>query len=103
MKIRFLWLLCSIAVVSVTLITPINPNPIRPESNRVKLIRVPNGGLQPQAVMDENAVLHLIYFAGEPSNGDIFYLRRDPEKEFSTPLRINSQSGSAIATGTIRG
>ena len=103
MKVKFLWLLCSIAFVSVALITPIRPNPIRPESNKVKLIRVPNGGLQPQAVMDESAVLHLIYFAGEPSSGDIFYLRRDPEKEFSTPLRINSQPGSAVATGTIRG
>jgi len=103
MKIRFLSLLCSIAVASVALITPIHSDSIRPENGKVKLLRAPNGGIQPQAVMDENAVLHLIYFAGEPRNGDIFYLRREPGKEFSAPWRVNSQPGSAVATGTIRG
>jgi hypothetical protein len=103
MKIRLVWLLCSTAIASVTLLTPLRPDSISPESGKVKLLRVPNSGIQPQAVMDEKAVLHLIYFAGEPSGGDIFYLRREPGKEFSTPLRVNNQSFSAIATGTIRG
>ncbi|HEV2667701.1 MAG TPA: hypothetical protein VG324_22490, partial [Blastocatellia bacterium] len=36
--------------------------------------------------------------------GDLFYVRRERAKEyFSSPIRVNSQPGSAIATGSIRG
>ena len=73
-------------------------------NDNVNLIRTPNGGLQPQALMDGSGALHLVYFAGEPGAGDIFYVRRERGKEdFSSPIRVNSQPGSAIATGTIRG
>src|SRR5215831_14687563 len=70
----------------------------------VELVRVPSGGVQPEAVLDANGILHLLYFAGEPQAGDLFYVRSsDYGKTFSTPIRVNSQQGSAIATGTIRG
>ncbi len=70
----------------------------------VRLQRVPGGGLQPQAVMDAKGVLHLVYLKGDPKACDVFYSRREPGKtEFSAPLRVNSQSGSAVAVGTIRG
>lgn len=73
-------------------------------SIKVNLIRTPNDGIQPQAVTDAGGTLHLIYFAGEPSAGDIFYVRREPgKKDFSSPIRVNSQPGSAVAIGTIRG
>jgi hypothetical protein len=73
-------------------------------SNKVTLLRTPHNGLQPQAVVDAKGVLHLIYFSGEPGGGDVYYVRREPGKDsFSAPLRVNSQSGSAIAVGTIRG
>jgi hypothetical protein len=71
---------------------------------KVNLVRTPNNGLQPQAVMDERGTLHLIYLAGDPSASDVFYVRRDAGRTgFSAPLRVNSRPGSAIATGTIRG
>ncbi len=70
----------------------------------VRLVRVPEGGLQPQAVMDAKGVLHLVYLKGEPKACDVLYSRREAGKsEFSAPLRVNSQSGSAVAVGTIRG
>jgi hypothetical protein len=73
-------------------------------ADKVNMMRTPNGGVQPQAVMDERGTLHLIYLAGEPGASDVFYVRRDAGKtEFSAPLRVNSQPGSAIAIGTIRG
>ena len=66
--------------------------------------RVPDGGIQPEAAIDSRGVLHLLYFAGEPAGGDLFYVRsNDLGATFSTPIRVNSQPGSAIATGTIRG
>ena len=66
--------------------------------------RVPDGGIQPEAAIDSRGVLHLLYFAGEPAGGDLFYVRsNDLGATFSTPIRFNSQPGSAIATGKIRG
>lgn len=71
---------------------------------QVRLLRTPEGGIQPQATVDSNGVIHLIYYKGEPGGGDVFYVRRLPgEKEFSKSLRVNSQRGSATALGTIRG
>ena len=72
--------------------------------SRVRLTRVPDGGLQPQAVVDDRGTVHLIYFKGDPAHGDIFYVRsNDRGGTFSSPVRVNSQTGSAIALGTIRG
>ena len=36
------------------------------------MIRTPDGGIQPQAVMDEQGVIHLVYFKGDPARGDLF-------------------------------
>jgi hypothetical protein len=82
----------------------------RPGSHRgtvaaVNLVRVPHGGIQPEAVVDARGVLHLLYFSGsDPRAGDLFYVRSTDEgTTFSVPVRVNSQERSAIATGTIRG
>lgn len=75
-----------------------------PASRTVELIAVPNAGIQPQAVMDARGVLHLIYFKGNPGSGDLFYLRRPAgATTFSDAIRVNSEPGTAIATGTVRG
>ncbi|MGH9578776.1 MAG: hypothetical protein ACRD3R_15160, partial [Terriglobales bacterium] len=42
----------------------------------VQLERVPDGGIQPQALVDERGAVHLIYFKGEPGAGDVYYVRR---------------------------
>src|SRR5258708_36957086 len=68
----------------------------------VQLARTPNGGIQPQAVVDDQGVLHLIYFKGKSGAGDIFYLRQKPgEETFSSPIQVNSQPASASALGTL--
>src|SRR5262245_12142453 len=73
-------------------------------ASRVTLVRVPHGGIQPEAIVDGAGVLHLLYFSGEPRGGNLFYVRStDFGATFSSPVRVNSQDGSAIATGTIRG
>lgn len=68
-------------------------------------MRTPNGGIQPQAVVDGHGVLHLIYYAGDPAHGDLFYVYKKlgADAPFSNPIRVNSAPGSAIALGTIRG
>jgi hypothetical protein len=70
----------------------------------VRILRVPGGGLQPQAGIDERGTLHVVYYAGDAHAGDLFYVRSsDRGSTFSPPIRVNSQPGSAIAAGTIRG
>src|SRR5262249_57733505 len=70
----------------------------------VTFVRTPAGGIQPQAVMDGKGNLHLLYFRGDPKAGNLMYVRKDAGKDdFSDPIKVNSQEGSAIAVGTIRG
>ncbi len=74
------------------------------EKTRVTLIRTPDDGIQPQAVIDRQDDIHLIYYKGEVRNGDIFYISRKPgQDDFSKPIKVNARPGSAIAAGTIRG
>src|SRR5216117_989090 len=74
------------------------------DSDRVALLRTPDGGIQPQAAVDSQGVVHLIYYKGDAGAGDIFYVRRQAnDTEFSKPIPVNSQSGSAMAAGSIRG
>src|SRR5262245_57602313 len=71
---------------------------------KINVVRTPDHGIQPQAVVDAAGTLHLIYFKGEPGKGDLFYVHRKRGKHgFSGPIRVNSDASSAIATGTIRG
>jgi hypothetical protein len=73
-------------------------------SASVVVLETPDGGIQPQAAVDDRGAIHLVYFKGEPFGGDLFYSRWEPdEKRFTAPVRVNSQPGSAIAIGTIRG
>jgi hypothetical protein len=71
--------------------------------NRIRLHRVPNGGIQPQVAFDDKRILHLVYYSGDAYHGDLFYVRsQDGGATFTSALPINS-GGSAIAAGTIRG
>jgi hypothetical protein len=102
---RFQWTVISLLALGLPfLLTCGAVQQARTTADKVHLIRTPNGGLQPQALMDEHGILHLIYLAGEPGASDVFYVwRAKGQTSFSSPLRVNSQPGSAIAAGTIRG
>ena len=74
------------------------------EPERVKLVRAPDDGIQPQAAVDGQGIVHMIYYKGDARKGDIFYVRQEPGNDaFSKPIKVNTQAGSAIAAGTIRG
>jgi hypothetical protein len=94
-----------LAWLALAWIVPVDsPTAAAEHAGRVKQLRVPNGGIQPQIVMDGKGVLHMIYYHGDPRHGDIFYVRSNDEGgSFSRPLRVNSVQGSAIAIGNIRG
>src|SRR4051812_40435546 len=74
------------------------------QAPQVKVIRTPDGGIQPQVAVDPQGTVHLIYYKGEDGRGDIFYARQKPgETTFSKPIQVNSQPGSAMSVGSIRG
>jgi hypothetical protein len=76
----------------------------RETSERVRLCRIPESGLQPQVAVDDMGCLHLVYYTGDPRKGDLLYVKsEDGGTSFSRPIRVNSDPGSAIAIGTIRG
>jgi len=80
------------------------PSAAKAPAPAVVLLATPDGGIQPQGLMDSRGTLHLIYFKGPPAGGDLFYVRRAAgATAFSAPVRVNSETGSAIATGTVRG
>lgn len=73
-------------------------------SAAVSVEKLPEPGLQPQAITAPDGTAHVIYLTGDPKSSDIVYrTRRTGETNWSDPLRVNSQPGSAIAIGTIRG
>ncbi len=70
----------------------------------VRAIRCPNEGIQPQAEMTLEGVLHLVYFAGEVTGGNLYYVHsEDAGETFSDPLQVNSEPDSVDAGTTARG
>jgi hypothetical protein len=54
--------------------------------------------------MDRHGTLHLVYLKGDPAGCDVFHVQRPKnQNDFSKPIRVNSEPGSAIAIGTVRG
>src|SRR5687768_14232068 len=92
------------ALVSVaTLVSPIL-RPVAARQQGVDLRRIPDGGLQPELAVGATGVVHLAYLTGDPAASDVFYVRSaDDGRTFSPPVRVNSEPGSAIAAGVIRG
>lgn len=74
----------------------------------VKLVRVPERGIQPQVQVDGEGRLHLVFLGDDPGSANVYYTHKsagapDETQSFSKALRVNSQPGSAIAIGSIRG
>ena len=73
-------------------------------SLQVAVVRMPDGGIQPVAAVDAvTGTVHIVYFRGDAAHGDAFYVHSADGTVFSTPTRVNSEPGSVIATGTVRG
>jgi hypothetical protein len=84
---------------------PVSDVPAAALPIKVTRLRVPNGGIQPQALVDAKGTLHLVYFKGDDATaGDLFYVHRDADQaHFSSPIRINRPPSHACAAGSVRG
>ncbi len=91
-------------LATAALLTGVVADALNGSGGEMILTRVPEGGLQPQALVGSDGTLHLVYFRGDPKAGDLSYARRtNGSGEFTKPIRVNAQPGAAIAIGTIRG
>ena len=73
-------------------------------SDAVTLLRLPEGGRLPSALVDDEGVVHVVYFRGEPRAGDLLYVQRPPgESDWSEPQFVNSQAETAVGIGPIDG
>ena len=89
-------IICGVALFTASAVADPNQPPIN-------LMRVPNSGIQP-LIVEEDGIVHLLYFTGDPKGGDLAYVEsRNYGKTFSKPIRVNSEPGTAMATGNIRG
>ncbi len=66
--------------------------------------RVPDSGLQPRVAVGSDGTVHLAYLRGDPKAADAVVRHRAAgASDWSAPVVVNSQSGSALAIGTVRG
>ena len=94
---QLLWVL--IACCAFAVAAPLNSSSLPHVDSK----RVPEGGIQPQTAVDGDGIVHLVYFRGDPSEGDLFYARSTDGIAFSDPIHVNSVPGTAVAIGNIRG
>src|SRR5262245_16476722 len=65
----------------------------------VKVVRLPAGATYPKAIY-RTGVLHVVYFMGDPKQGDVYYLRWSMGPiDFSKAVRVNSQPRSVYVAG----
>lgn len=70
----------------------------------VEVLRLPEGGVQADAAVDAEGVLHRVYLGGDAARAEVWYQRRAPgQPEFDRPVRVNQEPGRAVAVGTVRG
>ena len=93
-----------IATLPLTILPLLASGEVITTNIQVNLVRVPDGGLQPQALVDSTGTVHLVYLAGDPKHCNVFYARRPVgQTKFFNAIRVNSAPDSAVAVGTVRG
>lgn len=74
------------------------------QAAEVRTERVPENGVQPQIVRDNEGTLHLVYLTGPAGGSEVRHATKKTDaRDWSSPLTVNSLRASAVAAGTIRG
>ncbi len=71
----------------------------------VTIVRVPDSGRLPDAVIDDAGTVHLVYYQGDAwSGGDLLYVTRPSgASTWSAPQRVNSEPGTVTGIGPVDG
>jgi len=93
-----------IALVTVTAILASGSSAPITSLPDVAVVRLPDGAVQPELAVDDRGGVHMVYLTGDARAADVYYARStDGGRTFARAVRVNSQDGSAIAAGTVRG
>ncbi len=94
----WLTLAASLTLTTLTTTACLGPDP------EVTVLRAPDGGKLPQVAVDDTGTLHLIYYTGSMTSGDLFHVSRAPDANgWSAPQRVNSLSHAVTGVGPIDG
>ena len=70
----------------------------------VDVLRAPDGASIPQVVIDDAGTLHLVYYTGSMTSGDLWHVARERDAtDWSAPQRVNSDPHSVSGLGPIDG
>ena len=70
----------------------------------VSVLRAPDGATLPQVAVDETDTIHLVYYSGSMSFGDLFHATMRPgNRNWSEPQRVNSTPQSVTGLGPTDG
>ncbi|MBD94248.1 MAG: hypothetical protein CL482_08320 [Acidobacteria bacterium] len=70
----------------------------------VDVLRAPDGASIPQVVIDDAGTLHLVYYTGSMTSGDLWHVTRAADAtDWSPPQRVNSDPHSVSGLGPIDG
>ena len=70
----------------------------------VEVLRAPDGASLPQAAVDPDGRLHLVYYTGSMSSGDLWHVTRAPgAADWSARQRVNSRPYSVTGLGPVDG
>ena len=71
---------------------------------QVEVLRAPEGSSLPQVVIDDGGTLHLLYYTGSMTSGDLWHVTRAPDATgWAAPQRVNSDPHSVSGLGPIDG
>ena len=78
--------------------------PLAAQTPSVRVVRIPDGGIQPRVARDAEGALHLVAYVGEALAGDLWYARSaDGGQTFGARVPITSATARACAYGAVRG
>ena len=70
----------------------------------VDVVRIPEGGRMPRAVIDAAGVVHVVYFEGVMSGGKLLHVALAPgAPDWTRPLQVNSVPRSVVGMGPMDG
>ena len=70
----------------------------------VEVLRAPEGASLPQAAVDGDGRLHLVYYTGSMTRGDLWHVTRAPgAADWSSRQRVNSEPYSVTGLGPVDG
>jgi hypothetical protein len=69
-----------------------------------KVMRVPDGGKDPQVAVAADGTVHLVFWKGDDKGGDLFHASRAADAaEFGKAVRVNADAGTVPSTDGARG